>query len=174
MSGARLSRDAETNVTFWGTGNAAPWFGDQRRATISTRARSSHSMSIAARKTPGADHIGELQAWNVDTGKKVWATNLPPFNWGPVLATGGDVLFAGGTNDRMFRAFDAKTGKILWEFPTISGRSGAGFIPGRRQAVHRGAIRLGVYRAKMQARMNLLFPADIPRCRRAARSMSSR
>ena len=68
-----------------------------------------------------ADHIGELQAWNVDTGKKVWTTNLPSFNWGPVLATGGDVLFAGGTNDRMFRAFDAKTGKILWEFPTISG-----------------------------------------------------
>ena len=23
----------------------------------------------------GADHIGELQAWNVDTGKKVWTHN---------------------------------------------------------------------------------------------------
>ncbi|MFL5047790.1 MAG: PQQ-binding-like beta-propeller repeat protein, partial [Xanthobacteraceae bacterium] len=33
----------------------------------------------------GADHIGELQAWNVDTGKKMWTTNLPSFNWGPVL-----------------------------------------------------------------------------------------
>ena len=22
--------DPETNLTFWGTGNAAPWFGDQR------------------------------------------------------------------------------------------------------------------------------------------------
>ena len=66
----------------------------------------------------GADHIGELQAWDLDTGKKVWTTNLPSFNWGPVLATGGGLLFAGGTNDRMFRAFDAKTGKILWEFPT--------------------------------------------------------
>src|ERR1700757_3428768 len=38
----------------------------------------------------GADHIGELQAWNVDTGKKVWTTNLPSFNWGTVLATGAD------------------------------------------------------------------------------------
>ena len=92
----------------------------------------------------GADHIGELQAWNVDTGKKVWTTNLPSFNWGPVLATGGDVLFAGGTNDRMFRAFDAKTGKMLWEFPTISGVSGgSGLVCGRRQAVHRRAVRLG-------------------------------
>ena len=69
----------------------------------------------------GADHIGELQAWDIDSGKKVWTTNLPSFNWGPVLATGGGVLFAGGTNDRMFRAFDAGTGKILWEFPTGSG-----------------------------------------------------
>jgi alcohol dehydrogenase (cytochrome c) len=68
-----------------------------------------------------ADHIGELQAWDLDTGKKVWTTNLPSFNWGPLLATGGGLLFAGGTNDRMFRAFDAKTGKILWEFPTGSG-----------------------------------------------------
>ena len=22
---------------------------------------------------PGADHFGEVQAWNVDTGQKVWA-----------------------------------------------------------------------------------------------------
>ena len=34
--------DPETNLTFWGTGNAAPWFGDQ--ATISTRRPSSPSM----------------------------------------------------------------------------------------------------------------------------------
>ena len=50
---------------------------------------------------PGADHIGEVQAWNLDTGKKVWSH---PFansqNWGPVLATGGGLVFTGGTNDR--------------------------------------------------------------------------
>ena len=80
------------------------------------------------------DHIGELQAWNVDTGKKVWTTNLPSFNWGPVLATGGDVLFAGGTNDRMFRAFDAKTGKILWEFPTNFGSCGGSGVVRRSTA----------------------------------------
>src|SRR5207302_1522790 len=69
----------------------------------------------------GADHIGELQAWNLDTGRRVWTTSLPSFNWGPVLTTGGGLLFAGGTNDRMFRAFDARTGKVLSEFPTASG-----------------------------------------------------
>jgi len=111
----------------------------------------------------GADHIGELQAWNVDTGKKVWTTNLPSFNWGPVLATGGDVLFAGGTNDRMFRAFDAKTGKILWEFPTISGVAAVPVsfqVDGKQYiAVQSG---WGVDPAKMQARMNLLFPCKYP------------
>jgi len=111
----------------------------------------------------GADHIGELQAWNVDTGKKVWTTNLPSFNWGPVLATGGDVLFAGGTNDRMFRAFDAKTGKILWEFPTISGVAAVPVsfqVDGKQYiAVQSG---WGVDPAKMQARMNLLFPGKYP------------
>jgi alcohol dehydrogenase (cytochrome c) len=111
----------------------------------------------------GADHIGELQAWNVDTGKKAWTTNLPSFNWGPVLATGGDVLFAGGTNDRLFRAFDARTGKILWEFPTISGIAAVPVsfqVDGKQYiAVQSG---WGVDPAKMQARMNLLFPGKYP------------
>ncbi len=111
----------------------------------------------------GAEHIGELQAWNVDTGKKVWTTKLPSYNWGPVLATGGGLLFAGGTNDRMFRAFDAKTGKVLWEFPTASGIAAVPVsfqVDGKQYiAVQSG---WGVDPAKMQARMNLLFPGKYP------------
>jgi alcohol dehydrogenase (cytochrome c) len=30
-------------------------------------------------------------------------------------------LFAGGTNDRMFRAYDAQSGEELWHFKTNSG-----------------------------------------------------
>jgi alcohol dehydrogenase (cytochrome c) len=30
-------------------------------------------------------------------------------------------VFNGGTNDRMFRAFDARTGEQLWQFKTNSG-----------------------------------------------------
>jgi alcohol dehydrogenase (cytochrome c) len=71
---------------------------------------------------PGAMHFGEVQAWNVDTGKKVWThTFATSHNWGPMLATAGDLVFTGGTNDQMFRAFDARNGKVLWEFPTNSG-----------------------------------------------------
>ena len=38
-------------------------------------------------------------------------------NWGPMLATAGGLVFTGGTNDRYFHAFDAKTGKLLWQIP---------------------------------------------------------
>jgi alcohol dehydrogenase (cytochrome c) len=38
-----------------------------------------------------------------------------------MLATGGGLVFSGGTADRKFHAFDAATGKLLWEFPLSSG-----------------------------------------------------
>ena len=72
--------------------------------------------------TPEArEHIGELQAWDLAAGKKVWSTKFKSHNWGPVLATGGGLVFAGGTNDRLFRAFDGKTGAVLWQQRTNSG-----------------------------------------------------
>ncbi len=71
---------------------------------------------------PSADHYGELQAWDPATGKKVWSHNFPKSQlFGSVTATAGDLIFAGGTNDRNFRAFDAKTGELLWEQKTNSG-----------------------------------------------------
>jgi alcohol dehydrogenase (cytochrome c) len=73
---------------------------------------------------PGADHVGEVQAWNVDTGQKVWTHNYKMANWGPLLATGGGLVFGGGTPDQKFRAFDATTGKLLWESVTSSGVEG--------------------------------------------------
>jgi alcohol dehydrogenase (cytochrome c) len=71
---------------------------------------------------PGADHFGEVQAWNVDTGQKVWTHNYPKSpNWGAMLTTAGGLVFTGGTNDRKIHAFDASNGKLLWEYPTPSG-----------------------------------------------------
>ena len=90
------------------------------------------------------DHIGELQAWDLNAGKKVWTTTFKSHNWGPVLTTGGGLVFLGGTNDRYFRAFDAKTGKGLWQQRTNSGVTG---VPVSYQidgsAIHCRAIRLG-------------------------------
>jgi alcohol dehydrogenase (cytochrome c) len=86
--------------------------------TGETRVATTTRMYIA----PGADHLSEVQAWNVDTGKKVWSHHFPKSpNWGPIMTTGGGLVFGGGTNDRMFRAFDASSGQVLWEYPTNSG-----------------------------------------------------
>ena len=67
------------------------------------------------------DHIGELQAWNIAAGTKAWTVKFPFHNWGPILTTGGNLVFSGGTNDRYFRAFDATTGEVLWKQRTNSG-----------------------------------------------------
>jgi alcohol dehydrogenase (cytochrome c) len=69
--------------------------------------------------------IGQVQAWDLKTGKKVWTQSFADSaNWGPLLTTGGDLVFGGGTSDRMFRAFDAKTGKVVWETRLNSGVTG--------------------------------------------------
>jgi alcohol dehydrogenase (cytochrome c) len=81
--------------------------------------------NIETTAAPGADHVGELQAWDLKAGGRAWTHNFEKsHNWGPVLATAGGLVFAGGTNDRMFRAFDAGTGEALWEFKTNSGVTG--------------------------------------------------
>jgi alcohol dehydrogenase (cytochrome c) len=113
---------------------------------------------------PGADHIGEVQAWNVDTGMRVWTHSygMSP-NWGPMLATAGGIVFTGGTNDRKFHAFDAASGRLLWEFPTSSGVIGqpSTFMLDGRQyvAVQSG---WGIDSRSMQARLNGLFPGQYP------------
>ena len=69
-----------------------------------------------------AEHLGELQAWDLATGEQVWTHEFAESqNWGPIMTTGGGLVFAGGTNDRYFRAFDAATGEVLWEQRTNSG-----------------------------------------------------
>jgi alcohol dehydrogenase (cytochrome c) len=65
--------------------------------------------------------IGELQAWDLKTGKMAWAHKFDTFIWAPLLTTGGNLVFAGGTNDRKFRAFDATNGKVLWDYSMPSG-----------------------------------------------------
>jgi alcohol dehydrogenase (cytochrome c) len=68
------------------------------------------------------EHIGEVQAWNVDTGERVWTHEFQKsHNWGSMLTTAGGLVFTGGTNDRIFRAFDARTGEVLWQHPMNSG-----------------------------------------------------
>ncbi|HEV2199677.1 MAG TPA: PQQ-dependent dehydrogenase, methanol/ethanol family [Bryobacteraceae bacterium] len=113
---------------------------------------------------PGADHFGEVQAWNVDTGQKVWTHPYAASpNWGAMLATGGGLVFSGGTNDRKIHAFDASNGKLLWEFPTSSGilAPPTSFLIDGKQyiAVHSG---WGGDARGMQGNFNRLFPGEYP------------
>jgi quinoprotein glucose dehydrogenase len=73
---------------------------------------------------------GTLNAINLDTGEYLWkipfgqypdlvAQGMPDTgseNFGGPVITAGGVLFIGATTiDKKFRAFDMKTGKLLWE-----------------------------------------------------------
>jgi len=113
---------------------------------------------------PGADHFGEVQAWNVDTGEKVWthAYAKSP-NWGSMLATAGGLVFTGGTTDRKFHAFDAATGKLLWEFPTNSGIEAppTSFLIDGKQYIAIESGWGGDARGD-QNTLNRLFPGEFP------------
>ena len=81
-------------------------------AAVRARASSGSASTIKdiglACRGRAPDHIGELQAWDLSTRRsRSGRTRSSRQNWGPVLATGGGLVFAGGTNDRYFRAFDA-------------------------------------------------------------------
>ena len=111
----------------------------------------------------GADHIGEVQAWDLDTGKKVWTTNFGMSqNWGPILATAGDLLFLGGTDDGSSARW-TRSPASAWETVMPSGvtafRSSFQVDGKHYVAVQCG---WGVDAARMQRRLNLLRPGAYP------------
>jgi glucose dehydrogenase len=78
---------------------------------------------------------GQMVAINVDTGEYAWRVplgtipeldakgihNTGSMNMGGSIATASGLVFISATNDHHFRAFDAKTGKILWDTEMESG-----------------------------------------------------
>jgi quinoprotein glucose dehydrogenase len=73
--------------------------------------------------------FGELIAVDLATGEIAWRSvlgriealeaigvrNTGSLNMGGSIATAGGLVFIGATNDSRFRAFDSRTGKLLWE-----------------------------------------------------------
>jgi PQQ-dependent dehydrogenase (methanol/ethanol family) len=68
---------------------------------------------------PGG-HRGEFSAWDPVARRKVWSRRELFPAWSGAVATAGDVVFY-GTMDGWFRAVDARTGRLRWQFRTGSG-----------------------------------------------------
>lgn len=60
-----------------------------------------------------------ITAYDPLTGKKEWTCQTKYWNVSSLLATAGDLLFAGDLEGHAF-ALDAKTGEKLWSFSTGS------------------------------------------------------
>jgi PQQ-dependent dehydrogenase (methanol/ethanol family) len=60
---------------------------------------------------------GQLQANDPVNSRTVWSVEWTVNNNVPVMATAGGLIFQGGSNAGVMRAFDAATGDLAWEFP---------------------------------------------------------
>ncbi len=64
---------------------------------------------------PGSDgNVGKLAAYDVATMKQLWSREQRAAFLTAALTTGGGVVFIGDL-DRYFRAYDVKTGDVLWQ-----------------------------------------------------------
>lgn len=68
----------------------------------------------------GEDQWGRVAAVNLDTGKLAWKFDTAQPLIGGALATAGDLVFYGEGNG-LFRALDARNGKLLWEYQCGAG-----------------------------------------------------
>jgi glucose dehydrogenase len=68
---------------------------------------------------PGGNR-GVFTAWDPLARRAVWEIKEDLPVWSPALATAGNLVFY-GTLDGWFKAVDARTGKLLWQFKTGSG-----------------------------------------------------
>ncbi|HEX6643864.1 MAG TPA: methanol/ethanol family PQQ-dependent dehydrogenase [Gemmatimonadales bacterium] len=68
---------------------------------------------------PGG-HRGVFAAWDPVARRKVWEIREKFPVWSGAVVTAGDVVFY-GTMDRWFKAVDARSGELLWQFQVGSG-----------------------------------------------------
>jgi PQQ-dependent dehydrogenase (methanol/ethanol family) len=74
----------------------------------------------AFKNIPGEEQFGNVTAVNIDTGKVVWKARTDQPMIGGAMSTAGNLVFAGEGNG-WFKAYDARTGKVLWQYQCGAG-----------------------------------------------------
>jgi PQQ-dependent dehydrogenase (methanol/ethanol family) len=69
---------------------------------------------------PGEAQWGTFTAINLNTGKRAWQVKTEQPMIGGALATAGNLVFTGEGNG-MFKAYNARTGAVLWSFQAGAG-----------------------------------------------------
>ena len=128
-----VSVDPSLGLLFVNVMNVAQWGHMEKRGSAYVRTSSygtyarfwNRETRIPCQNPP----FGELIAVDLASGDIAWRSvlgridaleaigvrNTGSLNLGGSIATAGGLVFIGATNDSRFRAFDSKTGTLLWE-----------------------------------------------------------
>ena len=89
---------------------------------------------------PGGIQAGNVTAVDYNTGKVKWQVKTPQPMIGGILATAGGVVFTGESNG-WFKAYDAKSGSVLWKFHAGAGVNAppSSYMVGSKQYIVVGA-----------------------------------
>jgi quinoprotein glucose dehydrogenase len=136
-----VSHDPSLDLLFTNVNNLAQWGHMEKRIDRTTGAetyvRTSPFGTYARFWNPqtripcSPPPFGEIIAVNTRTGDIAWRTplgtvpaleekglkNTGALNLGGSIATAGGLVFIAATNDSRFRAFESKTGRLVWEQP---------------------------------------------------------
>ena len=72
-----------------------------------------YALAVRNEIAPGTEQVGTVQAVSAETGATAWQHDQRAATTS-LVATGGGLVFGGDANGR-FRAFDDRTGEVLWE-----------------------------------------------------------
>jgi PQQ-dependent dehydrogenase (methanol/ethanol family) len=77
-------------------------------------------LGSAFKAEPGGVQSGTFTAIDLNTGKRAWQVKTDQPMIGGALATAGGLVFTGEGNG-LFKAYDARSGKVLWQFQAGAG-----------------------------------------------------
>jgi alcohol dehydrogenase (cytochrome c) len=90
------------NTCMSATSNSETWQPDD-----------AYALDWVVQLPPGVENAGTIEAISVETGETAWKHEQRAVTTS-LLATGSGLLFGGDANGR-FRAYDQRTGEVLWE-----------------------------------------------------------